>query len=225
MSVAAARPGIGPRPRWRARRRDALHCARAAPREGRPRGRGSLAVSIQRQALVLNQNYEPLNVCGVRRAVVLVFGGKADLLETADMAIRGVGREYPAPSVIRLRHAVRRPLPRVRLTRREVFARDRQQCQYCGQHGRDLTLDHVVPRRLGGEHAWENLVTACRACNHRKGGRTPGEARMRLLREPVRPRLTAAQSFAHHLARYREWRPFLFGWLDRESQRALAAQG
>ena len=182
-------------------------------------------MSIHRQALVLNQNYEPLNVCGVRRAVVLVFGGKADLIETADMAIRGVGRDYPAPSVIRLRHAVRRPLPRVRLTRREVFARDRQQCQYCGQHGRDLTLDHVVPRRLGGEHAWENLVTACRACNHRKGGRTPGEARMRLLREPVRPRLTAAQSFARHLARYREWRPFLFGWLDRESQRALAAQG
>ena len=179
-------------------------------------------VSIHRQALVLNQNYEPLNVCGVRRAFVLVFGGKADLLETGALGIHGVDREYPAPSVIRLRHPVRRPLPRVRLTRREVFARDRQQCQYCGRHGPDLTLDHVMPRHRGGPHAWENIVTACQACNHRKGGRTPPEARMRLMQPPVRPRVTVAQLFAHHLSRYEEWRPFVFGWLDRESQQTLA---
>jgi 5-methylcytosine-specific restriction endonuclease McrA len=179
-------------------------------------------VSIHRQALVLNQNYEPLNVCGVRRAVVLVFGGKADLIETGDLAIRGVDREYPTPSVIRLRHPVRRPLPQVRLTRREVFARDRQQCQYCGKHGSDLTLDHVMPRHRGGAHEWENLVTACRSCNHRKGGRTPREARMRLMNQPVKPRVTVAQLFAHHLKSYAEWRPFLLGWLDRESQLALS---
>ena len=178
-------------------------------------------MSIHRQALVLNQNYEPLNVCGVRRAVVLVFGGKADLIETGGHSIRGVDREYPAPSVIRLRHSVRRPLPRVRLTRREVFARDRQQCQYCGREGHDLTLDHVMPRHRGGRHEWENIVTACRSCNHLKGGRTPREARMRLMKEPVKPRVTTAQLFAHHLPRYEEWRPFLFGWLDRESQAAL----
>ena len=77
-------------------------------------------MTIDRQALVLNQNYEPLNVCGVRRAFVLVFGGKAELVETGAEGILGVGREYPLPSVIRLRHHVRRPLPRVRLTRREV---------------------------------------------------------------------------------------------------------
>ena len=181
-----------------------------------------MRVSIDRQALVLNQNYEPLNVCGVRRAFVLVFGGRAELLETGGEGIRGVDRSFPTPSVIRLRHQVRRPLPRVRLTRREVFARDRQRCQYCGRERAELTLDHVMPRHRGGTHEWENIVTACRPCNHRKGGRTPREARMRLLQEPVRPRLSVAQLFAQYLHRYEEWHPFLFGWLDRESQRAHA---
>ena len=179
-------------------------------------------MSIHRQVLVLNQNYEPLNVCAARRAFVLVFGGKAELLETGGDGIRGVDRTYPMPSVIRLHHPVRRPRPRVRLTRREVFVRDRQRCQYCGKHGLDLTLDHVIPRRRGGAHEWENVVTACRPCNHRKGGRTPREARMKLMREPVRPRLSVPQLFAHHVHRYEEWRPFLFGWLDRDGQRALA---
>lgn len=179
-------------------------------------------MSIDRQALVLNQNYEPLNVCGVRRAFVLVFCGKADLLESGALGIQGVDHEYPTPSVIRLRHPVRRPLPKVRLTRREVFARDRQQCQYCGRLGTYLTLDHVMPRHRGGPHAWENVVAACQACNHRKGGRTPHEARMRLLQEPVRPRVTVAQLFTQHLARYEEWLPFVVGWLDRESQQVLA---
>jgi 5-methylcytosine-specific restriction endonuclease McrA len=179
-------------------------------------------VSIDRQALVLNQNYEPLNVCGVKRAFVLVFGDKADLLETGNEEIRGVERSFPTPSVIRLRHQVRRPLPRIRLTRREVFARDRQRCQYCGLERLDLTLDHVIPRHHGGTHEWENIVTACQACNHRKGGRTPREAQMRLLQKPILPQLSVPQLLVHYLNHYEEWRPFLFGWLDRESQRALA---
>ena len=177
---------------------------------------------LDRHALVLNQDYEPLNVCGVRRAFTLVFGGRAELLETGAEPILGVDREYPSPSVIRLRRRVRRPRPQVRLTRREVFARDRQRCQYCGRGHQDLTLDHVVPRRRGGTHVWENIVTACQPCNHRKGGRTPREARMQLLTQPVRPRLSVPQQLAEHLHRYEEWRPFFFGWLDRETQRAIA---
>lgn len=168
-----------------------------------------------RRALVLNQNYEPLNVCAGRRAFVLVYSGKAEVLEAAEQPIRGVDRAFTLPSVIRLHHAVRRPRPRVRLTRREVFARDRHRCQYCGHSGHDLTLDHVVPRHRGGEHEWENLVTACRPCNHRKGGRTPREAHMRLVRNPVRPTVTAGELFVQYLERYREWQPFLVGWLPR----------
>ena len=130
-------------------------------------------MAIQRRALVLNQNYEPLNVCSVRRAVVLVFRGKAEILEVGDEPLRGVGdARYDTPSVIRLQHFVRRPMPQLRLTRREVFARDGNRCQYCGRRS-DLTLDHVTPRHRGGPHTWENLTTACRTCNHGKGGRTP----------------------------------------------------
>ena len=174
---------------------------------------GVSCVAIDRRALVLNQNYEPLNVCLGRRAFVLVHNGKAEVLEAASESIRGVDSLYTMPSVIRLHQPVRRPQPRVRLTRREVFVRDGQRCQYCGVGGHELTLDHVVPRHRGGTHEWENLVTACRSCNHRKGGRTPREARMRLLREPARPRVTAAHLFAPYLERYREWGPFLAGWL------------
>ena len=147
---------------------------------------------VQQSALVLNQNYEPLNVCSVRRAFVLVFRGKAELLAEGDEPIHGVDAvRFTSPSVIRLRDFVRRPLPHVRLTRREVFARDNNRCQYCNRQDGDLTLDHVIPRRLGGRHEWENLVAACRGCNHRKGGRTPSEARMRLRRKPLRPVATA----------------------------------
>lgn len=170
-------------------------------------------MAIQRRALVLNQNYEPLNVCSVRRAFVLVYRGKAEVLEQGDEPISGAeSQTFPTPSVIRLAQFVRRPHPRPRLTRREVFARDGERCQYCGQRGGQLTLDHVVPKHRGGAHAWENLVTACRACNHRKGGRTPQEARMELLSEPRRPSTHPSVMYAPYLTKYDEWRPFLLGW-------------
>jgi len=180
-------------------------------------------VAIERRALVLNQNYEPLNVCAVRRAFVLVYHGKAEVIETADDRIRGVDTDFPLPSVIRLHAPVKRPRPRVRLTRKEVFARDDQRCQYCGVSGIELTLDHVMPRHRGGPHEWENLVAACRSCNHRKGGRTPAEARMNLMRQPVRPAATPAALFGQYLERYREWHPFLLGWMDRSQRSAAAA--
>lgn len=174
-------------------------------------------MAAERRALVLNQNYEPLNVCSARRAFVLVHYGKAELVERIEHGFRGVEKTYDLPSVIRLQYQVRRPRPQVRLTRREVFARDLGRCQYCGRPSADLTLDHVMPRHRGGPHEWENLVAACRACNHHKGGRTPAEARMKLLRQPSKPSATPATLFGHYLEGYREWRPFLAPWMDRNA--------
>ncbi|GBD24285.1 hypothetical protein HRbin29_01963 [bacterium HR29] len=162
--------------------------------------------------LVLNQNYEPLSVCPVRRAIVLVLRGKAEIVEASREVIRSASRVFPLPSVIRLVNFIRRPRPKVRLTRREVFERDGWQCQYCGKVTRDLTLDHVVPRHRGGEHTWENLVSACRACNHRKAGRTPEEARMRLLREPAPPKVSLYHAFLPYLVGRHEWRKFVPGF-------------
>jgi 5-methylcytosine-specific restriction endonuclease McrA len=154
---------------------------------------------VNRPVLVLNQNYEPLNVCNVRRAFVLLTHGKAEMLEEGEGSLRSPTASFARPSVIRLVYMIRRPRPQMRLTRREVFQRDHFTCMYCGEQARDLTLDHVIPRYRGGRHTWENLVSACKRCNHRKAGRTPQEARMRLIREPFHPRASAYYSFYQYL--------------------------
>ncbi len=162
--------------------------------------------------LVLNSNYEPLNVCDVRRAFNLLGAEKAEVLELNHLIIHTPTRPVHAPSVIRLVYLVKRPRPRVRLSRREVFARDSHTCQYCGVSTRELTLDHVTPKHRGGRHEWENLVAACRGCNHRKGSKTLAEARMRLLREPRAPRADVYYLFGSYLADERNdpWRNYLY---------------
>jgi 5-methylcytosine-specific restriction endonuclease McrA len=161
--------------------------------------------------LVLNSNYEPLNICAARRAVVLVLGGKAEVLEHNGHDIVTPSQVLRAPSVIRLAHLVKRPMPQVKLSRREIFRRDNHMCQYCGLSSNDLTLDHVLPRHRGGAHTWENLVSACRQCNHRKGGRTPEEARMKLHRQPYRPSAGPYYAIERRLrdGAYEAWRKFL----------------
>ena len=138
--------------------------------------------------LVLNQSYEPLHVCRVRRAIVLIYENKAEMLENGLGHLHTANFDFPVPSVIRLAMMVRRPHRTERkLTRFEIFKRDRYTCQYCGKETRQLTLDHVIPRYRGGPHIWENFVAACVFCNRHKAGRTPHEARMKLFCPPVRP--------------------------------------
>jgi len=144
-------------------------------------------VLIRAPVLVLNLNYVPVNVCTVRRAIVLLTKGKAELLENHAGQLHTVSRLIRAPSVIRLSYMVKRPfLPR-KLSKKEVFLRDKFTCQYCGKRVHDLTLDHVIPRRQHGSHTWENVVTACNRCNLYKAGRTPAEAKMRLGTVPRAP--------------------------------------
>jgi 5-methylcytosine-specific restriction endonuclease McrA len=167
---------------------------------------------INAPVLVLNQNYEPLNVCDIRRAFTLLGADKAELLERNHQVIHTPTMAIPAPSVIRLIYLVKRPRPRVKLSRREVFARDHHTCQYCGARSRDLTIDHVIPKHRGGRHEWENLVAACRACNHRKGSKTLAEARMHLLRPPRAPHADVRYLFGSYLADQQNepWRSYLF---------------
>ena len=162
--------------------------------------------------LVLNQDYEPLNVTNLPRAFRLVFGAKAEVLEYDHQMIRTPRTAFRAPSVIRLQHHIRRPRPRVKLSRREVFVRDRHTCQYCGRIAHDLTLDHIVPRHRGGSHTWDNLVAACKVCNHRKGSKTLDEAHMRLVRAPFEPRSDLYSLFTPYLSdeRNEAWRSYLF---------------
>ncbi len=162
--------------------------------------------------LVLNQNYQPLNICDVRRAVSLMGRGKAESLLTSGHLLRSPSAWHELPAVIRLVYLVKRPLHRRRLSRREVFMRDGLRCLYCGARTRDLTLDHVMPRSQGGAHSWDNVVSACKSCNHRKAGRTPLQAGMKLLIEPREPRPNP-YAFFHAERVQQSWRPFL-PWLD-----------
>ncbi len=162
--------------------------------------------------LVLNANFEPINVCTTRRAITLILNGKASLVMNGRGEIHTVACSYPRPSIIRLEKMIKRPRPAVRLTKKEILRRDEYTCQYCGQRVPYLTVDHVIPRRLGGEYHWENLVAACPACNHRKGSHTPDQVNMRLLRPPKAPPANAAYLFAHHLEQNQEWLPYIAGW-------------
>jgi 5-methylcytosine-specific restriction endonuclease McrA len=160
------------------------------------------------QCLVLNASYEPLNVCSIRRAHVLVYKGKAEVIEQVNRPFRSASQIFPWPHVIRLQVYVR--VPRVvqrRISRRALFARDGWRCQYCGSAGR-LTLDHVVPRSRGGDSVWENVVASCAPCNLRKGDRLPEEAQMH---PQVKPRPPAPALFitlaASHIPD--RWHPYL----------------
>ena len=142
---------------------------------------------MAQHVLVLNATYEPLNICTVRRACVLLLKEKAEIVETIDRPIRSASATFPHPAVIRLVTYVRGPRFYARkITRRAVFARDGFRCQYCGGSGR-LTVDHVIPRSRGGGSSWDNMVASCAPCNLRKADRLPHEAGMQPRTRPRPP--------------------------------------
>lgn len=167
---------------------------------------------MQEPVLVLNANFEPLNVCSIRRAMGLLLDGRASLVLDGRGTIHSIRASYPKPSIIRLEMMVRRPRLRVRLSKHEILVRDDFTCQYCGKSFPHLTIDHIIPRRLGGSHSWENLVAACPACNYRKGGRTAEQAQMRLLRAPKEPPASSLYLFSSHLKANQDWLPYIQGW-------------
>ncbi len=172
---------------------------------------------MNQEVLVLNSDYEPLNVCNVRRAIVLVYLGKADILHTdEDRSAATVDGSFITPSVVKLRGHVKRPLPELKLSRRTIFARDNYVCQYCGSTTKDLTIDHVIPKRAGGGASWDNLVTCCRRCNMKKSDKLAHQIGMKLARTPRRPKYTPYISLTKYLmGRKNEvWRDYLPTFAD-----------
>jgi 5-methylcytosine-specific restriction endonuclease McrA len=194
---------------------------------------GALGLSV----LVLNRSFVAVHITNVRRAVTLLFRQLAEVvhIEEGHFAaysleswrelsalqsafrspeqdwVRAVGYDLQAPRVIRLVSCDRSPRQGLRFNRRNVFARDGNLCQYCGRHypTSELSLDHVVPRSRGGVTSWENIVCACVACNVRKGGRTPQEAHMQLVRQPVKPRRSPLLSVKLGNPKYASWKTFV----------------
>lgn len=160
------------------------------------------------RALVLNASYEPLSVVSERRALILVLNRKASAVVTRDEHWSSESMRFPIPSVVRLNRYVKVPYRRAApVTRRAVFGRDGHQCQYCG--GPAESLDHVTPRSRGGDHSWENVVACCRACNVRKGDRTPAESGFHLQTSPGPPRRFAWIYASTGFQVDPDWRPYL----------------
>jgi 5-methylcytosine-specific restriction endonuclease McrA len=167
------------------------------------------------QALLLNATFEPLKVVDWQKAITLWCQGKVEVIAEHDREIRTVKFSFKLPSVIRLLRFVKikRRFDYVPFSRNNIYARDNHTCQYCSKQfpTSDLTFDHVVPVAQGGRKDWENIVTCCINCNRRKGGRTPAEAGMRLLKAPRRPDSAPAIRITIELRSAPEsWRDYLY---------------
>lgn len=183
---------------------------------------------LNSKVLVLNRSYLPVHVTSVKRAFCLLYQGIAravdeqyrtfDYQSWRELAVELhhdrvglVGGVIRVPRVLLLIAYERVPRRHVRFSRFNIFARDNNTCQYCGHRfaRTELNLDHVNPRSRGGLSTWENIVCSCHLCNRRKGGRTPQEASMHLVRHPRRPEWTPYSTDVFSLRRHREWMPFL----------------
>ena len=195
------------------------------------------AAALNSSVLILNRQYMAVHVVNVRRAFSLLVKQLAEVIHIEDGQyanydfeswreiselksqfkephedwIRSVNFEIQVPRIMRLLYYDRLPKQRVRLNRRNIFARDDGKCQYCGKRfpSSELSLDHIIPTCRGGTTTWENLVCACVRCNVKKGGRTPAEAHMRLIREPVRPKRSPLLSVKLGNPKYASWKSFL----------------
>jgi len=193
--------------------------------------------ALDSKVLVLNRLYVAVRVIPARRAFTLLFKDLAEVIHVdegqysnydfeswAEIGqlyrqfererhdwIRTVSCELAVPRVIRLLGYDRLPRVEVKLNRRNLFARDRNQCQYCGRHfpTSELSIDHVTPRTQGGGDTWQNLVCACIKCNAKKGGRTPAQANIRLIREPVQPKRNPVITLRLGHEKYQSWKAFL----------------
>jgi len=149
------------------------------------------------RVLVLNQSYEPINVCGAKRAIKMSLLGKAEVVESGEFEIRSETSQFFLPSVIRLKKYVYLKIrkKKVPFSKKNVLRRDQFTCQYCGSSDGEMTLDHIYPRSKGGESTWKNVVCSCRVCNARKGNCLPEEIGMVLISKPTQPIFPLIGSF------------------------------
>ena len=164
---------------------------------------------LNKVVLVLNSNYTPLHICATKRAICLYYLNKVDILEYYKEAAHSPSISFQLPSVIKLKKIIKYNSMSVILNRKNIVQRDHHTCQYCGISSGPNTVDHIIPKERGGGDSWENLITACSPCNLKKGNKTPSEAGMTMIKQPVRPnRIHYFQQFMQQ--NQLNWRPYLF---------------
>ena len=164
---------------------------------------------LNRAVLVLNANYAPMAICTAKRAIVMGFLKKVEILANYNEKVHSPSTTLNLPSVIKIHQYISYDNLTVELNRKNILSRDSNKCQYCGTSKLPLTLDHILPKVKGGQDSWENLITACKPCNQKKGDRSPEESNMKLIKVPKRP------NRLHYFHRFvkenqRDWRPYLF---------------
>jgi len=149
-----------------------------------------------RKTLLLNQGYQPIKAISWRRAICLHILEKVDVLESYKEKISSPSIQFNIPAVIRLRNQSKSEPMKIRFSRANIYARDNKVCQYCEKKFKpqDLTLDHVIPKSVGGKTSWKNIVTSCKDCNTEKANRTPQQAKMKLAKRPEYPNVKAMYS-------------------------------
>jgi len=198
---------------------------------------GEFKSGLDCNVLVLNKHYMAIRIVGARRAFSLLFRDLAEVvsLEQGQYSnynfqswcevsqfkrrfepdghdwISTVNFYIAVPRIIRLLFYDRLPPTDVKFNRRNIFARDKNRCQYCGRRypSSELSLDHVIPRTMGGKSVWENVVCACADCNVKKGGQTPKQAGLMLVRKPIKPKHNPLIHVHLGEQRYRSWQQFL----------------
>jgi len=164
---------------------------------------------LNSHVLVLNQSFQPMSITNARKAIILIFLGKAEIVERNGEYIHSVSARFPLPSIVRLTRFIHVPKKRVMLTRKNILKRDSHQCQYCGRRNVALTIDHVIPRDRKGGDTWENLVCACVKCNNKKGNHTLDEVGFKLLKKPQKPNHIFFIRYAAGVIDER-WKPYLY---------------
>lgn len=168
-----------------------------------------MSTVLNRRVLILNQSYQPISVTATKRAIILMFLEKVEVLEHYSDFIHSPSTSIQLPSVVKLKHFSKYHFSDIALSRKNILKRDHYTCQYCGRTNMPMTLDHIIPRKLGGKDSWENLVTACTKCNEYKGHRTPRDSNMQLKRTPKKP--TRITFFQHYVKKHQQnWRQYLF---------------
>jgi len=142
---------------------------------------------LNREVLVLNQNYQPHLICTAKRAICLIYLGKVEVIEKYREFIHSPSTMLPLPSVVKLEKYVRVRGNDIILSRKNILKRDQHQCQYCGRRSVPMTIDHVIPKERGGKDTWDNLVCCCHDCNRKKGNHTIKDVQISLLRRPRKP--------------------------------------
>lgn len=168
---------------------------------------------LNENVLVLNSTYEPINICSVKRAIVLILKNTATLLEYDSKKIHSPQTKLPVPSVIKLVNYVKIPTRTVVLSRRNILIRDNYTCQYCGKKfpPSELTIDHIIPKSKGGSTNWDNVVTCCKKCNNKKGQNTVWEAGMKLIKKPSAPNYIYFYHVVKHIGNNNQaWMKYLY---------------